>query len=83
MGKAELGGRSYQQYYRASSVETGLAVECRRSMKELRQMAELYQATRRAGAVLTMRFEQIEAGFDDAMRKVFAFAGAARGVHAA
>ena len=78
VGKAELGGRSYQQYYRASSVETGLAVECRRSMKELRQMAELYQATRRAGAVLTLRFEDIEAGFDDAMRKVFAFAGAAR-----
>ena len=66
VGKAELGGRSYQQYYRASSVETGLGKECRRSMKELRQMAELYQATRREGAVLTLRFEEIEAGFDDA-----------------
>ena len=41
-------------------------------------MAELYQATRREGGVLTLRFEEIEAGFDDAMRKVFAFAGAAR-----
>lgn len=74
-----LGGRSYQQYYRSAPLRDGLAAECRRCFKELRQTAALYEATRRDPRVLTIRFEQLADDYDSTVHRMLGFLGLADG----
>ena len=71
-------GKSFQVYYRTATLREGLATECRRCFKELRQTASLYEATRRAPHALTLRFEELSekpAAFDASVRRLLRFGG--------
>lgn len=72
-------GMAYQTYYRRAPLREGLAYECKRCVKELRQMASLYEATRTDARSLTLRFEElVESGpsaFDASVRRMLLFAG--------
>lgn len=72
-----LGGLSYQAFYRQSPVHLGLGTECRRCFKELRQTAQLYEASAHQPTTLTIRFEDLERRFEPTVRRLFTFAGAA------
>lgn len=76
---AELHGRSYQQHYRETPARQGVQTECRRCFKELRQAANLFEASATRPATLTIHYEQVEANFEAAVRRVFSFAGAEGG----
>ena len=70
---------SYQAYYRRAPLKEGLAHECRRCIKEMKQMASLYEATRTDPHALTLRFEELveggAEGFDAGVRRLLLFAG--------
>ena len=74
-----LRGLSYQQYYRSVPLREGLATECRRCFKELRQMASLYEATARTPRTLTVRFEELTDAYDATVSRMLEFAGLASG----
>ena len=59
----------------------GLAHECKRCFKELKQTASLYEATRHLPNTLTLRFEELVEGgtssFDSSVSRMLRFAGLA------
>ena len=77
-------GSSLQQYYRSAPTREGVAFECRRCFKELKQAATLYEATRGSPRALTLRLEELvelsalkRGLFDATLRRVLGFAGLA------
>ena len=72
-----LGGASWQQHLRNMSTAAGLHADCSRALKELRQMASLYAATKQRADTLTLRLEEIEHDFDAVVARLLFFIGAA------
>ncbi|KAL1508376.1 hypothetical protein AB1Y20_004486 [Prymnesium parvum] len=72
---ASLGGKSWQAHYKSSNVREGLVLECRRCMKELRQMEALFVGSGRRPSTLTLRFEELETDFDETILRLLIFAG--------
>ena len=72
-----LGGASWQQHLRNLSTPHGLQADCSRALKELRQMASLYAATRQRADTLTLRLEEVEHDFDSVAARLLFFIGAA------
>ena len=72
-----LGGASWQQHLRNMSTAGGLHADCSRALKELRQMASLYAATKQRPDTLTLRLEEVEHDFDAVVARLLFFIGAA------
>jgi hypothetical protein len=72
-----LGGKSYQAHYRQAPLADGLVTECQRCFKEIRQMTTLFEGSAHSPWVLTVRFEELGARYDETVRRIFGFVGLA------
>eukprot|EP00908_Phaeocystis_cordata_P001996 Transcript_12148.p1 GENE.Transcript_12148~~Transcript_12148.p1 ORF type:complete len:277 (+),score=127.31 Transcript_12148:671-1501(+) len=74
MPRKELRGKSWQSALRQASTRDGLMLECRRSIRDqIRQQAEVFNATKAHPRVLTLRMEELETHFDQAASRLFRF----------
>jgi len=71
--RAELGGASWQSFFKSVSTADGVRSECLRTLPELREAAKVFHATSAVEQVLSIRFEAFASNFSSTMRAVFNF----------